>query len=90
RFFAKSTPMVIVLIETSPSADGCKNHHGPRGRWKREVSFYSQTETGNIELYMEELGYTNFGSSIESMSNAEFNSFLDAITFAEGRTNMSC
>ncbi|MHB8570048.1 MAG: RNA-guided endonuclease InsQ/TnpB family protein [Metallibacterium sp.] len=30
-----------MLIETSPSADGCKNHHGPRGRWKREVSFYS-------------------------------------------------
>ena len=50
----------------------------------------AQIETSNIELYMEQLGYTNFGSSIQSMSNAEFNSFLDAITHAEGRTNMSC
>ncbi len=25
KLFAKSTPMVIVLMETSPSVDGCKD-----------------------------------------------------------------
>ncbi|MGH8182178.1 MAG: hypothetical protein ACREPH_00780, partial [Rhodanobacteraceae bacterium] len=42
--FAKSTPMVIVLMETSSSADGY-DHHGPRGRYDEEVSFYSVKRT---------------------------------------------
>jgi hypothetical protein len=39
-FFARSAPMVVVLMETSSFADGY-DHHGLRGRYEGEVSFYS-------------------------------------------------
>lgn len=45
------------------------------------------SETQNVDSYMASHGYgTN--DAISTMSNDEFNVFLDAITNAEGRTNM--
>lgn len=53
-------------------------------------NYLNQTshETINVESYMTSHGYTDFTGSINSMSYSEFNTFLDAITKAEGVTNM--
>lgn len=45
--------------------------------------------TTNVENYMSEYGYSTAGSTNPAnMGDAEFNVFLDAITNAEGNTNM--
>ena len=50
----------------------------------------AQQETANVESAMAALGYNNFSTNISAMDNTEFNSLLDAITQAEGTTNMNC
>jgi hypothetical protein len=50
----------------------------------------AQQETANVESIMAALGYNNFNTNISAMDNSEFNSLLDAITQAEGTTNMDC
>jgi hypothetical protein len=49
-----------------------------------------EAEAG-VEDYMSRSGYgsSTWQQSISSMSNAEFNVFLDAITYQEGHTNMN-
>jgi hypothetical protein len=48
----------------------------------------AETETSNLESYMAEHGYPDSNTAITNMSADEFNTFLDAVTNAEGRTNM--
>ena len=43
--------------------------------------------TSNVEQYMKSFGYSNFDSTIQSLSNDEFNTLLDGIALAEGKSN---
>ncbi|HEX7341827.1 MAG TPA: hypothetical protein VF269_06095 [Rhodanobacteraceae bacterium] len=46
------------------------------------------TETSNVEAYMNAHGYSDTTTPVSQMSGAEFNTLLNAISKAEGNTNI--